>query len=93
MTSATQVLGQSVVVFSKNYLPVSRVNIKRTMTLIITSKAEPLDFTNGTGTLMRYESVCTVRSEAAASWSVTSHYPCTQLSPLPKSFGANSKIT
>ncbi len=44
MTSATQVLRQSVVVFSKNYLPVSRVNIRRAITLLVTGKAEPLDF-------------------------------------------------
>ncbi len=44
MTSATEVLRQSVVVFSKNYLPVSRVNIKRAIALLITGKAEPLDF-------------------------------------------------
>lgn len=38
----TEVLAQSVVVFSKNYLPMSRVNIKRAITLLITGKAEPL---------------------------------------------------
>jgi 5-methylcytosine-specific restriction endonuclease McrA len=31
-------------VFSKNYLPVSRVNIKRAIALLVTGKAEPLDF-------------------------------------------------
>lgn len=62
MTSATQVLCQSVVVFSKNYLPISRVNIKRAITLIITGKAEPLDFTNGIGTPTNCESVYEVRS-------------------------------
>lgn len=45
MTSATEVLRQSVVVFSKNYLPVSRVNIRRAIALLVTGKAEPLDFT------------------------------------------------
>ena len=44
MTSATEVLRQSVVVFSKNYLPVSRVNIKRAIALLVMGKAEPLDF-------------------------------------------------
>ncbi|HAA26455.1 MAG TPA: HNH endonuclease [Cyanobacteria bacterium UBA8553] len=44
MTIATEVLRQSVVVFSKNYLPVSRVNIKRAIALLVTGKAEPLDF-------------------------------------------------
>lgn len=47
MTSATQVLRQSVVVFSKNYLPMSQVNIKRAIALLITGKAEPLDLING----------------------------------------------
>lgn len=46
MTSATEVLRQSVVVFSKNYLPVSRVNIKRAIVLLVTGKAEPLDFSD-----------------------------------------------
>ena len=49
MTSATEVLRQSVVVFSKNYLPVSRVNIKRAIALLVTGKAEPLDFSGGKG--------------------------------------------
>ncbi len=49
MTSATEVLRQSVVVFSKNYLPVSRVNIKRAIVLLVTGKAEPLDFMSGNG--------------------------------------------
>jgi 5-methylcytosine-specific restriction endonuclease McrA len=44
VTSATPVLRQSVVVFSKNYLPVSRVNIRRAIALLVTGKAEPLNF-------------------------------------------------
>jgi len=51
--SATEVLGRSVVVFSKNYLPVSRVNIKRAIVLLVTGKAEPLDFTSGAGYSVR----------------------------------------
>lgn len=43
MTSVTDVLRKSVVVFSKNYLPISRVNIKRAIALLVTGKAEPLD--------------------------------------------------
>ena len=43
MTSAIQVLEQSVVVFSQNYLPLCRVNIKRAIVLLVTNKAEPLD--------------------------------------------------
>ncbi len=42
MTSAMQVLEQSVVVFSQNYLPLCRVNIKRAIVLLVTDKAEPL---------------------------------------------------
>lgn len=57
MTSATEVLRQSVVVFSKNYLPVSRVNIKRAIALLVTGKAEPLDFSNGNGYTVRSPSV------------------------------------
>lgn len=57
MTSATQVLGRSVVVFSRNYLPVSRVNIKRAIILIVTGKAEPLDFTGGSGIAVRSPSL------------------------------------
>lgn len=44
MTSVTDVLRRTVVVFSKNYLPVSRVNIKRAIALLVMGKAEPLDF-------------------------------------------------
>lgn len=40
----TETLNHSVVVFSKNYLPISRINIRRTVTLLVTGKAEPLDF-------------------------------------------------
>ncbi len=57
MTSATEVLRQSVVVFSKNYLPVSRVNIKRAIALLVTGKAEPLDFSSGKGYRVRSPSV------------------------------------
>lgn len=42
-----QVLEQSVVVFSQNYLPLCRVNIKRAIALLVTNKAEPIDFTTG----------------------------------------------
>ncbi|HEY9612200.1 HNH endonuclease [Allocoleopsis sp.] len=57
MTIATEVLRQSVVVFSKNYLPVSRVNIKRAIALLVTGKAEPLDFTSGKGIAVHSPSV------------------------------------
>ncbi len=47
------VLQNSVVVFSKNYLPMSRINIKRAVALLVTGHAEPLDFTNTTGWQIR----------------------------------------
>jgi len=37
------VLKQYVVVFSQNYLPLCRVNIKRAIVLLLTNKAEPLN--------------------------------------------------
>jgi 5-methylcytosine-specific restriction endonuclease McrA len=43
VTSTTDVLNQNVVVFSKNYLPMNRVNIKRAIALLVTGRAEPLD--------------------------------------------------
>lgn len=46
MTSITDVLKQSVVVFSQNYLPISRINVKRAIVLLVTDKAEPLEFTD-----------------------------------------------
>lgn len=48
MTIATQVLDHSVVVFSRNYLPISRINIKRAIALLILGKAEALDFASET---------------------------------------------
>ncbi len=46
MTAATHLLEQSIVVFSQNYLPISRVNIKRAIVLLLTGKAEPLAMMN-----------------------------------------------
>ena len=40
------VLQQSVVVFSKAYLPLARINIKRAIVLLVTGQAESLDFGN-----------------------------------------------
>lgn len=48
MISATQVLDHSVVVFSKNYLPISRVNIRRAIALMVTGKAEALNLAEET---------------------------------------------
>lgn len=42
--SATEVLmPPTVAVFSKNYLPINQVNIRRAIILLVTGKAEPLD--------------------------------------------------
>ncbi len=49
VTIGAQVLEQSVVVFSQNYLPLCRVNIKRAIVLLVTNKAEPLDITSSSG--------------------------------------------
>ncbi|QIZ73704.1 HNH endonuclease [Oxynema aestuarii AP17] len=46
-SSITDVLTHAVVVFSKNYLPIARVNVKRAIVLLIAGKAEPLDLTGG----------------------------------------------
>lgn len=43
MSAITETLSQSVVVFSKNYLPLSRINIRRAIALLVTGKAEPVD--------------------------------------------------
>ena len=37
-------LNRSVVVFSRNYLPLNQINIKRAVALLVTGKAEPIDF-------------------------------------------------
>lgn len=41
------VFQNSVVVFSKNYLPMSRVNLRRAVTLLVAGQAEPMDFVQG----------------------------------------------
>ena len=48
MTSITDILRQSVVVFSQNYLPISRINVKRAVVLLVTGKAEPFEFADAT---------------------------------------------
>lgn len=53
MNVVTDVLRQSVVVFSQNYLPMSRINIKRAIVLLVTGKAQALDFSIGNGWLVR----------------------------------------
>lgn len=57
MTIAIQVLEQSVVVFSRNYLPISRINIKRAIALLIAGKAEALGLSNETEWLVRTPSL------------------------------------
>ncbi len=57
MTNAIQVLEQSVVVFSQNYLPLCKVNIKRAIVLLVTEKAEPLDFYTEEGWVVRSPSL------------------------------------
>lgn len=42
MTAASEILQQSVALFSKNYLPINQINIKRAIILLVTGKAEPL---------------------------------------------------
>lgn len=49
---ASQVLKQSVMVFSKNYLPINQMNVKRSLALLIIGKAEAL-FANQTGWILR----------------------------------------
>ncbi len=53
MISASQVLEQSVVVFSRNYLPISRINLKRAIALLVAGKAEALDWGNEARFLVR----------------------------------------
>lgn len=43
----TNVLEQSIIVFSQNYLPLSRVNIRRAIVLLLTGKAEPMNLVKG----------------------------------------------
>lgn len=57
MASASQVLEQSVVVFSRNYLPTSQVNVKRAIALLMAGKAEALDLGNEAGFLVRSPSL------------------------------------
>ncbi|MBD2341253.1 HNH endonuclease [Calothrix sp. FACHB-156] len=45
------ILQNSVVVFSKNYLPLARINIKRAIVLLVTGQAESLNF----GTTKQWE--------------------------------------
>jgi 5-methylcytosine-specific restriction endonuclease McrA len=57
VTSTMRVLEQSVVVFSQNYLPLCRVNVKRAIVLLVTNKAEALDLTTASGWLVHSPSL------------------------------------
>ncbi len=52
-----QVLQNSVVVFSKNYLPMSRITLKRAVVLLVTGQAEPLNPGVGGGWIVRSPSL------------------------------------
>lgn len=43
MSVAQECLKRPVVVFSKNYLPISQIPVKRALILLVTGKAEPLE--------------------------------------------------
>jgi 5-methylcytosine-specific restriction endonuclease McrA len=47
VSSLTEILNQSVVVFSKNYLPISRISIRRAICLLVKGKAEPMEVVTG----------------------------------------------
>jgi len=53
----SQVLNQSVVVFSKNYLPITQVNVQRATQLLVAGKAEALNLTSEAGWLVRSPSI------------------------------------
>ncbi len=53
----------SVVVFSKNYLPISRVPMKRAITLLVTGRAEALDFGKGSPWIVRSPSLALIVPE------------------------------
>jgi hypothetical protein len=40
----SSILQNQVVVFSKNYLPLARINIKRAIALLVTGQAESLNY-------------------------------------------------
>lgn len=47
MNYSTELFSRSVVVFSRNYLPISRVDTRRATVLLVTGKAEPIHFLAG----------------------------------------------
>jgi 5-methylcytosine-specific restriction endonuclease McrA len=57
------VLQNSVVVFSKNYLPLARVNLRRAVVLLVTGQAESLEFSSNRQWEVRSPSVVLQVSE------------------------------
>ncbi|MDJ0713475.1 MAG: HNH endonuclease [Prochloraceae cyanobacterium] len=57
MIRATETFNHSVIVFSKNYLPISRINIRRAIVLLVTDKAEPVYFLAEVACVVRSPSV------------------------------------
>lgn len=47
--SVTDPLSQSVLVFSKSYLPLNQVNVKRAIVLLVSGRAEPVEFSSDRG--------------------------------------------
>jgi 5-methylcytosine-specific restriction endonuclease McrA len=43
------VLNRPVLVFSKSYMPINRITVKRALVLLVSGRAEPLDFGQGEG--------------------------------------------
>ena len=50
--SVSNVLANSVVVFSKNYLPMARINIRRAAVLLVSGRAEPMQMGNPSDALV-----------------------------------------
>lgn len=50
-------LSQTIVVFSRNYLPVARINLRRAAILLLTGRAEPLELGDNKALLLRSPSL------------------------------------
>lgn len=53
MTQIGCTLQQPIVVFSQNYLPVNRIELRRAVVLLVTGKAEPLSWFDETAAVLR----------------------------------------
>jgi len=53
VTQIGQTLQQPIAVFSRNYLPVSRIELRRAVVLLVTGKAEPLSWFDETAAVLR----------------------------------------